>query len=193
MNSVARFLAVALTFLCACAASSAQTTVTPSGMGATSPLDAMGASGASGSIGPRVPLGATEIDPRGLSPLPGSTCNATGSTGGTSSTSSASSTFDGGGMASSSSSCTTISGSGASLAQSSTSSSSVIGSTIPLGATETGTNGVSPILAVPLPSTSDMTYGTRPPGTMTPCASGSSATSATGGAGTGNLPSSSGC
>ena len=192
MNRVARFLAVALAFLCTCAAGSAQTTVTPSGMGATSPLDAMGASGASGSIGPRVPLGTTEIDPRGLSPLPSSTCNATASTGGTSSTSSASSTFDGGGMTSANSSCAT-SGSGTSPAQSSTSSPGVIGSAIPLGATETGTNGVSPILAVPPPSTSGTAYGTTMRGTTMPCASGFSATSVIGGAGTGNLSSSSGC
>jgi hypothetical protein len=108
------------------------------------------------------------------------------------STSSASSTFDGGGMKSSSSGCATSS-SGTSLAQSSTSNSSVIGSAIPLGATETGTNGVSPMLTVPLPSISGMTYGTTPLGTTTPCTSGSSATSVAGGAGTGTLSSSSGC
>jgi len=183
-----RFLMAALTLLFACAASDAQTTIAPSGMGATSPLGTMGSSGASGFTAAGVSLGATEINPGGLGPTVGSSCNASGSTGGSGTTSSAPSTFDGGGMTSSNNCATTSSG-GSTSSQPSTSSSSVVGRSIPLGATETGIAGLSPLLVVPVPNTS--TYGGSTPVT-TPCATGS-ASSTTGGTSTSAASSPSGC
>src|ERR1700739_4850662 len=102
-----------------CGAAQAQSVMTSPGMGATSPLGVPGSSAPSGSNSPTgIPLGATEIDPGGLSPAPLSNCNASGftansgmspgmigssasgmgSTSGVGTTSTMGSTFDGGGF-----------------------------------------------------------------------------------------------
>src|SRR5437763_6460744 len=128
-----------------CCAPHAQSATTTSGLGATSPLGMLGSSGATGS-GTGIPLGATEIDPGGLSPV-SSSCNS-----GMTSMSGTSSIFDGGGSnstgsASSTSSCTssnnvTSAGTASPLSMPGTSSGLTLnGRTIPLGATEIGSAG----------------------------------------------------
>jgi hypothetical protein len=64
------------------------TSTTIPGMGATSPLGIPGSMGASAPSDTGVPMGATEVDPGGLSPIPSANCLSTG----------ASSTFDSGGL-----------------------------------------------------------------------------------------------
>ncbi|MGY3368787.1 hypothetical protein ACVWZL_005912 [Bradyrhizobium sp. GM2.4] len=61
-----RLSMAALALLFTCGASNAQTAVSSSGMGATSPLGMPGGSGTSNSSITTTPLGATEIDPGGL-------------------------------------------------------------------------------------------------------------------------------
>jgi len=112
------------------------------GMGATSPLGTMLSepSSASGSSG--IPLGATEVDTPGISPLQMPCPNM-----------SSNSAFDGGGSTASSAcgSATTSSSSGISTASGSTASTlgSTSGSGIPMGATDLGTPGESQNLVVP--------------------------------------------
>ena len=104
--------------LVGCGAARAQSAMTSAGIGATSPLGVLGSSASSGSNSATgIPLGATEIDPGGLSPAPVSNCNTSvsssagmslgtaGSSGpgmasmsGTSSNTGMTSTFDGGGF-----------------------------------------------------------------------------------------------
>src|SRR5262245_53405601 len=105
-----RTCAMIIMVLLSCGAAQAQSATTQSGMGATSPLGILGSSASSGT---GVPLGATEIDPGGLSPATScvptdpsvlgntSTTTGTSTTSGLSGTSSATSgsTFDGGGIA----------------------------------------------------------------------------------------------
>lgn len=136
----------------------AQATVnSPPAMGRTSPLGLMGAN-AQGPSSSGIPLGATELNPAGLSPLLGGTtlCLATGglapgSTGG------ATSSFDGGGTSggpglSLSNTCTSAASSGSPSATSSASGSSAAGGVVPLGATEIGNTGVSPLITVAPPA-----------------------------------------
>jgi hypothetical protein len=137
-------------------AAQAQSASTMPGLGATSPLGMLGSS-SSGGTG--VPLGATEIDPGGLSPL-GACVPSDPSMQGASATnsSSAGSTFDGGGLANTgsitSSSCTpgtpnvTSTGIASPL---SGAPSNLAGGTIPLGATELDGGGLSPMITVPAP------------------------------------------
>src|SRR4029077_6319373 len=103
---------IAAAVLLGCSAAHAQSPMTTPGMPATSPLGMVGSSISSGSNNiTGIPLGATEVDPGGLSPAAGAICNASGSSssgmssGMTSasgsamaSMSGASSTFDGGGF-----------------------------------------------------------------------------------------------
>jgi hypothetical protein len=125
------------------------------GMGMTSPL------GGAGSVGPAgIPLGASELYPGGLSPGPlgsmGGTalCGTSGiSVTGSTSAGGSSSTFDGGGLAGASGSCSssgTVSGTQNSSLSSATTAGSTLGiGTIPLGATELGGTGISPIEPAP--------------------------------------------
>src|ERR1700758_3022657 len=104
-----------------CGTAQAQSVMISPGMGATSPLGVPGSSAPSGSNSPTgIPLGATEIDPGGLSPAPLSNCSASGftansgmssgttglngsgigSASGLGTTSTTGSTFDGGGFGS---------------------------------------------------------------------------------------------
>lgn len=157
-----------------CGAANAQSPMTSGGIGATSPLGVPGSSVPSGSNSPTgIPLGATEIDPGGLSPAPLSNCNASvsansgmssGMTGssasGMGSTPSMGSTFDGGGFnstgsAAPASGCTSTTntsptGTGPSVSTPGTSSNFILnGGTIPLGSTEIDSGGVSPLITVP--------------------------------------------
>jgi hypothetical protein len=137
-------------------AAQAQSASTTPTIAATSPL---GLLGSSSSIGTGVPLGATEIDPGGLSPL-GACVPSDLSTQGASATnsSSAGSTFDGGGLANTgsiTSSCTsgtpnvTPTGIASPL---SGATSNLAGGAIPLGATGLDSGGLSPMIAVPAPA-----------------------------------------
>jgi hypothetical protein len=131
------------------AATQAQTATTP-GMGATSPLNAPSAdssssnSTASGLGG--IPLGSTEINTPGVSPLimpcPNASSNAAFDGGGSNlSNNCGSGTSNSGG-----SSAASMSGAGGATPGSS---GSVVGSGIPLGATDLGTPGESQTTAVP--------------------------------------------
>jgi hypothetical protein len=133
------------------------------GIGQTSPLGVMGSSPSVGPIG--IPLGATEFQPGGISPLPsgtslGANCSTTDSA--ASGMSGSTSTFDGGGAtgigmsgsAPSSATCSMGLGSGSSSpsqTEASATSSGVSGpgqlggrSGIPMGATQLGSVGLSP-------------------------------------------------
>jgi hypothetical protein len=172
------FLVLAAAVMLGCGAGHAQSpTGIPamgSAMGATSPLGTLGSSAPTGSNGGTgIPLGATEIDPGGLSPTASSTCNASGSSysglsgssgSGMASMSGTNSSFDGGGFSStgsvsSMSSCTSTnslssSGSASPLSIAGTNPGLTLnGGTIPLGATEIDNGGVSPLIGVPMPST----------------------------------------
>src|SRR4051795_2372584 len=96
------FLTIAALLL-SCEAVPAQNAVVRSALGATSPLSGLGSPTSGAPTG--IPLGATEIDPGGLSPLPCSSAGtsspgAAGSQMTLSTTVSAGSAFDGGGMSS---------------------------------------------------------------------------------------------
>lgn len=196
-----RLIAIAAVILMSCGAGHAQTSMSTPAMGATSPLGTLGPSGSSGT---GIPLGATEIDPGGVSPTVTVNCNASGSglsgtnaSGMTGMTIGATSTFDGGGLTAvpstnSTSSCTssqTLSpgGTASPLSNSGGSSSSTLnGGTIPLGAIEMDSGGVSPIITVPAPTSA------------TPCAgfttmAGSSSSTGPTSNGVGALLPSSGC
>jgi hypothetical protein len=133
-------------------AASAQTASPPAAMGATSPLGTLGANAASGSAG--IPLGATEIDPVGLSPLSSATCvGAIGS----------GAAFDGGGLPAGGLSPSTSSCSAASAIVGPDAATSILpgpgsnpsqtGVGLPLGATETTGAGLSPSIATPVQTT----------------------------------------
>src|SRR5690242_9416336 len=96
-----RAFAVVAAFLFISGAAEAQSSMSTSGMGTTSPLGVPGASGGSYSTG--IPLGATEIDPGGLSPMAGTNCGGLS----TGSATASSGTFDGGGLTMGSSSSST--------------------------------------------------------------------------------------
>lgn len=164
-----RACAMTILVLLGCGAAEAQSATTTPGMGATSPLGMLGSSAAGGT---GVPLGATEIDPGGLSPATACvptdpsvlSIDPTTSASGTNS----GSTFDGGGLAGTSattSSCTAgtnISSTGMASPLSG-SPSNLAGGTIPLGATELDGGGLSPMIAVPAPIVPT-------PGSTTACA-----------------------
>jgi hypothetical protein len=191
----------ALAILGSCAVQ-AQTSISPLAMGATSPLGVLGTNGTSGTTVSAIPLGSTEIDPGGLSPAPTLACGASGSIGSqssgtnnTTSTSAAGTIFDGGGL-DMTSGCTSSSAGATGLSTPGASSSgSVMGSSIPLGATETSSAGVSPMVKVPLPGTSTMMYGSTVPGTTSPCLSSttSDSSSSTAGDSANAVTSASGC
>jgi hypothetical protein len=121
-------------------------------MGATSPLGVLGATTAPATSG--IPLGATDINPGGLSPMPLATCPTT-------STTTSNGTFDGGGLTG----CTattfapSLSGTTSPLAAPG-SDPTQSGGAIPLNATEINNGGISPFIVgpttmpgVPTPST----------------------------------------
>jgi hypothetical protein len=205
-----RMFVAAVAILTGCGAAHAQSSPsmspTNSVVGTTSPL---GIPGSNGSGGTGIPLGATEIDPGGLSPSVAGNCGAGGSYAGMFGTASqglsgaadsamsgmsasgvtgAASTFDGGGLAGVGSAISTcspsagVSSTGAASPLSTSAANSMFrldGGAVPLGATEIGSAGVSPMIS---PQT-------------TPCAgvlSTTTSTSATGAMGVG-VGSSSGC
>jgi len=161
-----RFLLITSVILIGCGAGHAQSLMGTSALGATSPLSTPGST-ASSATG--IPLGATEIDPGGLSPTVSSNCGGSASysgmfgtsTGTTGSAPGTSSTFDGGGLTSTSS-CTSSgvavsSGTASPLSSPGSNSGFTLnGGTIPLGATEMDSGGISPM---PFPM----------PGSATPC------------------------
>ncbi len=138
----------------------AQSPVGTPGMGATSPLGALGSPAAGSPTG--IPLGATELDPGGLSPAIGSAVNSAGCVASGSSASSTSSTFDGGGSTTPENASTCTATTSGAIAAGGTASplsspgvngtSALNGGVIPLGATEIGSAGVSPMLGVPAPN-----------------------------------------
>jgi hypothetical protein len=146
-------LTAGLLGLATVALAQAQTAPTP-GMGATTPLGTPSSTAMSaGSSG--IPLGATEMNTPGMSPLISSCGNA-----------SSSSAFDGGGTnVTGSCGSATSSGTGAGTGMSGLASSTsdqttsdaagtaAVGSNTPLGATSLGTPGESPIITVPGVST----------------------------------------
>ena len=181
-----RSLRITITaLLLSCGTALAQSSTSTLGMGTTSPLRIPGSSASTTSSrlsDPVVGLGATEIDPGGLSPAISPNCNS-----GTSRY--ASSPFDGGGMAAAGPSnfaaggCmpalgSASSGSASSLATSGTSIASSLSGGIPLGATELNGAGVSPMIFVQTPSRNGCTGG--PTTTMTAASSGSDAGSSLG-------------
>ncbi|MEJ0094007.1 MAG: hypothetical protein WDN46_11395 [Methylocella sp.] len=115
------------------------------GMGPTSPLGSINSNAPSGPTG--IPLGASELNTVGESPLAGATpCNSGAATAGESA--GLSSTFDGGGSATMGTGCGS-GGSGLPLGGAGTSgvagsAPGSMGSGIPLGATELGVPGESP-------------------------------------------------
>jgi len=120
-------------------------------MGATSPLGMLGATTAPATSG--IPLGATDINPGGLSPMPLATCPTTSAT-------TSNGTFDGGGLTG----CTTTtfppSPSGtASPLTAPGSDPTQSGVAIPLNATEINNGGISPMIVAPgtTPTTTTMT------------------------------------
>jgi hypothetical protein len=166
-------LALAAAVLLGCGVAHAQSPTSIPAMGATSPLGMLGSSTSTGSnSGTGIPLGATEIDPGGLSPTAGSNCNAnsfsglsgSGGSGMTSMPGGVTSTFDASGFSSTGSmsstpNCTTANnltstGAASPLSMPGTNSNPTLnGGTIPLGATEIDNGGVSPLIGVPMPST----------------------------------------
>jgi len=159
-----RLLVITAALLISCGAGHAQNAMSTPAIGPTSPLGSLGSLGSSGSMGTGLPLGATEVDPGGLSPATGTNCSASGGGSGLAGTSGAgtTSTFDGGGLSGSS----TISASGCTSSQvlssggtasplsnpSGSSSLTLGGGAIPLGATEMDSGGVSPMITVPGPN-----------------------------------------
>lgn len=131
----------------------------------TSPLGILGTTAPTASAG--IPLGSTELDSPGLSPVPSDsvTCPSTTPTN-TTGTSNVLPTFDGGGVGgtSTSSACpTTASAPSTNTASGATSSS---GGSIPLGAAEIDSAGVAPIPATP--SMNSMSTTTTPLPSVTP-------------------------
>jgi hypothetical protein len=170
-----RLFVVTAVILIGCGAVRAQNlpngSVMSPAVGITSPL---GIPGSNGSGGTGIPLGATEIDPGGLSQSTAANCDAGGSYMGTSGTvglglsgggdsamsgasaSGAASAFDGGGLAgvgSTISPCSpsaSVSSMGAASPLSTPTASSAFrlnGGAVPLGATEIGSAGISPMIS----------------------------------------------
>src|SRR6516165_4849368 len=142
---------------------------------ASFPLGVLGSSASGGSNSTTgIPLGATEIDPSGLSPAPISNCNTsgfaaysgmlggtTGLSGSGTSTPVSGSVFDGGGFSSittsagdstsGSASRATSGGLASPLSSMGTNSNFTLnGGTIPLGSTEIDSAGVSPLITTPM-------------------------------------------
>jgi hypothetical protein len=155
-------------------AAHAQNTMTGVGMGtasplATSPLGMLGSSATGGSNNAAgIPLGATEIDPGGLSPAPISSCNTSGSatysgmssgmtglSGSDMASMPVGSAFDGGGFGPSTTpACATSSGVASPLSSMGTDSNFTLnGGTIPLGSTEIDSAGISPLITTPMSNT----------------------------------------
>ena len=168
---------IAVAILFGCGSAHAQNATTNAPIGATSPLGMIGSSALSGSNSASgIPLGATEIDPGGLSPAPLSNCSTGGSANSGMSSgmagSSASgmgsmpgtgSTFDGGGFGSTTTSVcaspggsvntATPTGTAPPLSTTGTNSNfNLNGGTLPLGSTEIDSGGVSPLITVPMPN-----------------------------------------
>lgn len=157
-----RILLTIAALLLSCEAVPAQNAVVRSALGATSPLSGLGSPTSGAPTG--IPLGATEIDPGGLSPLPCSSAAFSSLAGSSQSGAAAGTTFDGGGMFSSgcnAAPAATVSSTGnvsPLFTPGATSGSLLSGGSIPLGATEIDNGGVSPMITVPSPSlTSQMT------------------------------------
>ena len=226
-----RLFIAAVAILLSCEAGLAQTTTIP-GIGLTSPLGIPGSTASVSGLPTGIPLGATEINPGGIGPMPigpttptasclgiGSSSSgtmigsaglgtmATGAmsgtmTGGLSGTGGTTSSFDGGGMGSAltSGGCPLPSSSVVSSAGTASPMPGTIGTTrldggvIPLGATETNSAGISPLVGVPAPSTavtpcigSTTTVGSLMPG------SSDSSSLTMGSIGTSGVPSTFGC
>jgi hypothetical protein len=165
-----------------CTGAFAQTTPMP-GIGATSPLGSMNFNAPSGSVG--IPLGATEVDTGGTSPLPG-VAQCAGGAMSSSGSSGSSGPFDGGGTSSGSgmgSSCD-ASAAGTSPGTTNTPAAGLgvpgisTSNTIPLGASELANPGVSPMIAVPAPG-----FATTPCGSASTTGGMSSQMGATSGSG----------
>ena len=137
----------ALALLLSCGAAAAQTLPTPGAppLGLASPLGIPGASGAARNVG--IGLGATEINSAGVSPAVSPYCGSTGP-------SPALSGFDGGGMsgaAATSCAASSVPSSGGTAALPSAPGTPLAGGSIPLGATELGNAGISPLIGVAAP------------------------------------------
>ena len=167
-----RLLSLATSIVIAgCGAAFAQTGPMP-GMGATSPLGTTTFTAPSGQIG--IPLGSTELDPGGTSPLPGLAQCTGGAISGIGSavtsgvfdgggtptgfgigTSNSGGSFDGGGTSlgpAIGSSCSTGAASPANTPAAGIQvPGSANGNTIPLGSVELANPGVSPLVGVPAP------------------------------------------
>jgi hypothetical protein len=173
---------VAALAIIGCTGALAQTAPLP-GIGATSPLGSMNFNAPSGPVG--IPLGSTEVDTGGTSPLPGVTQCATDAMSSVGSSGSGG-PFDGGGTSSSSgigTSCgTSATGTSPGMANTPAFGLGVPGagttSTIPLGATELANPGVSPMIAVPMPGLATTPCGSAP--TMAGASSQLGATSGSG-------------
>lgn len=195
---MARLLLVLIAMSFSCGIGYAQSTLNTPAIGATSPLGIPGSTSPGSSTG--IPLGATEINPGGISPMPlGSTANSsncigtgTSFSGGAASqmtgspTAGASSTFDGGGstgMTSGTLTSGTATTSGACASASpGTMSSTGIASPLSTPGTNVGSslNGTIPLGATEVDSAgvSPMIGVPAPDSTSTPCAgSGVAATS----------------
>jgi hypothetical protein len=160
-----RILATLAAILTLSGAAHAQVPGNSPAMGATSPLGMPGAGTAPVTSG--IPLGATEINPGGLSPMPdalaGTACPSN-------STTTSSGTFDGGGLTG----CTaasqpSLSGTASPLAAPG-SDPAQNGATIPLNATEITNGGISPPIVAPMtvaPSTTSTISPTMTSPSMT--------------------------
>jgi hypothetical protein len=150
-----RMLLTIAALLLSCEAVPAQNAVVRSALGATSPLSGLGSPTSGAPTG--IPLGATEIDPGGLSPLPCSSAAFSSLAGSSQSGAAAGTTFDGGGMFSSGCNAApeaTVSSTGnvsPLFTPGATSGSLLSGGSIPLGATEIDNGGVSPMITIPSP------------------------------------------
>src|SRR4051794_41760457 len=91
-----RMLLTIAALMLSCEAVPAQNAVVRSALGATSPLSGLGSPTSGAPTG--IPLGATEIDPGGLSPLPCSSAAFSSLAGSSQSGAAAGTTFDGGGV-----------------------------------------------------------------------------------------------
>jgi hypothetical protein len=170
------FPLVVATILFGCGAANAQSPMTSGGIGATSPLGVPGSSASSRSNSPTgIPLGATEIDPGGLSPAPLSNCSTSGftansgtssgmigssasgmgSTSGVGTTSTMGSTFDGGGFGSTTTSVCASPGASVNTATST-------GTASPLSTMGTNSNFTLNGGAIPLGSTEIDSAGVSP-------------------------------
>src|SRR5829696_967244 len=159
-----RLLLTIAAILLSCGAGQAQSRSnsaisTSPALGATSPLGTLGSSASGSPTG--IPLGATQLNPGGLSPMPCTPTSASLAVASSSMAQSMSSpgfTFDGGGMDSSgcaTGSTTPLSSTGNAspfYTSGATLGSPLSGGTIPLGATEVDSGGVSPMITVLQPS-----------------------------------------